>query len=62
MRRRRYMRHFFEQLNIFRMFGELVVADQGAEWFSAENSIFIFVNLFEDGALIELSGPLQIFQ
>src|SRR5208282_5952940 len=54
------VRNAIEQGQIFGMFSELVISDQGAERRSAENSVFFFVNFLEQSALIELGGFLDI--
>ena len=41
------------------MLAEFVVADQGAERRAAEDAVLFFVDLLEQGALIELRRALQ---
>jgi hypothetical protein len=53
---------FLQQLDIFRPAAELVIPQQGAEGRAAEDAVFLFVDLLEEGALIELGRPLQVAQ
>ena len=60
MRRRGDLRNLLQQLDIFRMLAELVVADQRAEGSAAEDAELFFVDLLEQRALIELRRALQV--
>jgi hypothetical protein len=60
--RRSNLRDFLQKLHIFTAAAELVVADQGRERSAAEDAELFFVDLLEEGALIELGRALQIAQ
>ena len=62
MRRGRDLRNFLQQLQIFRMLAEFVVAHQRAERLAAENAVLFFVHLLEHRALVEFRRTLQIAQ
>ena len=62
MRRRRHLRDPFQKLDVFRSTAELVIANQAAERLAAEHAEFLFVDLLEHLALIELRHALQIAQ
>ena len=62
MGRRGHLGYFLQQFDIFRTLAEFVVADQGAERSAAEDAVLFFVNLLEQGALVELRSALQIAQ
>ena len=53
MRRRRHVGNLLQQLDIFRVFAEFVVAEQSAERLTAEHAVLFFVYLLEQRALIE---------
>ena len=40
---------------------KLIITDERPERRAAERPVFIFVNLFEKSALIELSGSFEVF-
>ena len=54
------LRDLLQQLDIFRMLAEFVVADQRAERRAAEDAVLFFVDLLEQRALIELRRALQV--
>ena len=58
----RGLRDSLQQLDILGPLTELVVADQGGEGRSAEDAEFLFVDLLEQRALVELRGALQVPQ
>src|ERR1039457_6571428 len=62
MSRRSYLRNLLQQLNILSAAPEFIVADKCPEWSATEDSEFLFVNLLEERALIELKRTLQIPQ
>ena len=62
MSRGRHVGDLFEQLDIFGMFAEFVIADQRAERRTAVDAVFFLVDLFEQGALVEFGSALQILE
>ena len=54
------VRDLLQQLDIFRVLAEFVVADQRAEGRAAEDAVLFFVDLLEQSALIELRRALQV--
>ena len=62
MRRRRDLRHALQKFDVFRAAAEFVIAQQAAERLAAEDAEFLFVDLLEHLALIELGNALQIPQ
>ncbi len=55
------LRDALQQFDLLGTLAELVIADQGGERSSAEDAEFLFVDLLEEGALIELRGALKVF-
>src|SRR5262249_46605878 len=62
MSRSRYMRHLLQELGVFRMLAEFVVANQCAEGRTAEDAVLFLINLLEESALVEFRSALQILQ
>ena len=62
MRGRGYARHLLQQRDVLRVPAEFVIADQSAERVAAERSVLFFVNLLEDGALVELHRLVEILE
>src|ERR1035441_3207487 len=60
MCRGRNLRHLFKQFDVFSAAAELIVAHQRPERSAAEDAKFLFIDLLEEGALIELQRTLQI--
>jgi hypothetical protein len=58
--RRGHFRYLLQQLDVLTRFVELVVAHQGAEGRAAEDAELLFVDLLEQGALVELRRALQV--
>src|SRR5271169_964043 len=62
MRSSRHLRNLFEQLDVFRMLTEFVVADERGKRLAAENAELIFVDLLEHHALVEFRSALKVTQ
>ncbi len=56
------LRNSLQQLHVFRTLAELVVADDGGKWSAAEDAEFLFVDLLEECALVELGCALQVLE
>ena len=54
------LRHLLQQLDVFSAPAEFVVAHQRPEGSAAEYSELLFIDLLEEGALIEIQRALQI--
>ncbi len=62
MRRRRDIRHLFQQFDVLRVAAEFVVADQRSIGRSTEDAVRLIVHLLENLALVEFRRLLKIFQ
>ena len=58
----RDLRDFLQQFQVFGMFAEFVIANQGAIRFATKKAVFFLIDLFEHRTLIEFRSPLQIAQ
>ena len=58
MRRPRNLRDLFQEFQVLRVLAELVITDHRGKRISTENPELFFVDLLEQGALIEFRGPL----
>ena len=60
MRGRRHVGDLLQQFDVFGVLAEFVIADQRAEGRAAEDAVLFFVDLLEQGALVEFGGALQV--
>src|SRR4030095_7146370 len=61
-RGRRHVRHVPEQLDVFRVVGEFVVADQCAVRLAARRAELALIELLEGLALVEFDGLRQVLE
>ena len=61
-RRRRHVRHLAQQVDVFGMVRELVVADQRPIGFAAGSAELVLVQLLEGLALVELNRSIEVLE